>query len=350
MRRARSLLPVSNNIQSYNSDPISLVPARTIQDNASAVCQQRKERNKPRPWVPPLRLSANNVYVAIARIAQWRGHADDESKELDASCSRNHTVNHLLLRACGSRRPIPGGMHAAPPFLASAHHGIDCSGFAAALRGNCLYRRRPLSVMAGRNDKATETSRVRHQSQKSCGDEVVASDHAIPDDDRTQSVQERLTMNRSDAEALRYAAGITNPGGQDSVAITDPYWRRLTGRNGEGHGSLAWYLLEALQADPKKVKTLVRRYPRVLLGKSSAAVALVSEWLQNELGMDKADVLRLLLKFPSAGHLTVETSIAPKCWWLRENVQTDNRGVARIILAVPQVSDGIRVLQFGRPA
>lgn len=176
------------------------------------------------------------------------------------------------------------------------------------------------------------------------------------------SLRERLGMTHAQANALRDLPADTGNntdgnsrnkargGGRGQIRegverttprtgrLTKPGFERLTGKRGQGRGSLAWYLLNELGANPKKVKSVVVKRPEILLGKSSAAVEQVSRWLEETLEYDRDEVLYILLKFPQAAHCSVEGNLAPKCRWLCENLETDFRGVRRILKAAPNVS------------
>lgn len=169
--------------------------------------------------------------------------------------------------------------------------------------------------------------------------------------DTWASLQERLGMTNAQATALR--AQLVDdgnninphrkPGEQVQLFVkggmmTEPCWRRLTGEKSESRASLAWYLLEELDANPAKVRALVVRNPATMLGKSSAAVEQVSRWLSEALEFDKAQISQFLLKFPEAGHCSVEANFVPKCRWLCDNLATDYKGVARMLKSVPSVS------------
>lgn len=234
------------------------------------------------------------------------------------------------------------------PFRAEAKLGVTL------LRGECQTRQFLTATATGAIDATRQIhgrsdTKIKQETKSrgvpSGNEDALCSDTS---GGTRASLQERLGMTDDQAKALRVQLTDnknmrSKPGDQFQLLgkegnMTEPCWQRLTGEKREGRASLAWYLLEELEVNPARVKSLVVRNPATMLGKSTAAVEQVSRWLSEVMRYDKAQVAQFLVKFPQAGHLSVEANFVPKCRWLCDNLETDYKGVARILKAVPSVS------------
>lgn len=168
-------------------------------------------------------------------------------------------------------------------------------------------------------------SRAQESMEQTSGE--ASPSRKVCDRDPSASLQEILGIPDTEAAKLRKDDGTMS-------MLSGPSWQRLVEAGG-GRQSLAWFLVDNLGADRRKVKSAALRNPTALLGRSTIAAGEVSRYLQN-LGMEQAAVARVLLRFPQCAHLNVDT-LKPKVQWLRENICKDNRGVVRIISLTPQL-------------
>lgn len=103
----------------------------------------------------------------------------------------------------------------------------------------------------------------------------------------------------SDAEAARLRNdGRPSAEGVKSEIVSAPCWERLVTPGG-GRESLAWFMVDRLGADPRKVGSLALKNPVTVLGISSTAASKVSHFLQESVGMTRNDVAQALFRYPN---------------------------------------------------